>query len=77
MAIKKCTILTILEFKIEKIASNIFRTIPADTCAWIGASTLDKNQEYRWIELPQNYGESSANGELLNNTYNNFLGTLL
>ena len=50
-----------------------FRTIPAGECAWIGASTWGTRQ-YRWIELPPNYGESNANGELLSNTYTNFAG---
>ena len=28
--------------------------------------------QYRWIELPPNYGENTANGELLTNTNKNF-----
>ena len=47
-------------------------TIPAGICAWIGASTWNNAREYRWIELPPNYGEPNTNGELLTNTYNNF-----
>ena len=48
-----------------------FRAINSNKCAWIGASTLGSG-EFRWIETPPNYGEDSANGELLTNTFNNF-----
>ena len=47
-------------------------TIPAGICAWIGASNINSVRRHRWIELPPNYGDDSANGELLTETYNNF-----
>ena len=36
-------------------------------------STENKDQQYRWIELPPNYAKPETNGELLNTTYTNFL----
>ena len=49
-----------------------FSTVRVGTCAWIGAATLNTPSRYRWIELPPNYGELTANGELLSETYSDF-----
>ena len=53
--------------------TNHFRTIPAGKCALIGASNVNKRLQYRWIETPPEFDGSGAYGELLNNTYNNYL----
>ena len=34
--------------------------IPAGKCAWIGASSWNNGQQYRWIELPPNYNNRTA-----------------
>ena len=37
------------------------------SCAWIGASNVNRGREFRWIELPTNYNQLETNGELLTN----------
>ena len=43
-----------------------------ERCVWVGAANSNNNHQYKWIELPPNYNQSNANGELLSNTYSNF-----
>ena len=47
--------------------------MPDGSCYWIGASTWNSGSEIRWMETPPNYNQPDANGELLTNTYSNFL----
>ena len=61
------------QLNIKILILQFFSNIPEGECVWIGASTWGTGQ-YKWIELPPNYGDSNANGELLSNTYNNFAG---
>ena len=47
-------------------------SVASGKCAWIGTSNVNTDTEYRWIELPPNYGDNDTNGPSLMDGHTNF-----